>query len=200
MIKTLIFDFGGVCTKGHLPTDFAAKLSLICPMDTGIIEDSFGKLEPTYEIGKITPEKFWNKFKQELDLELPVERIQNVFYDSYTIDEELMAVLLSLKKTYRLVLLTNNYEDMFTHIKNKFGLEKYFEFMFCSSSIHLKKPEKEIYEHIINELKIKPEETIIVDDKSKNLVIPQEMGFRTIVFMDLNQLKKELAAFSVKAD
>ena len=45
---------------------------------------------------------------------------------------------------------------------------------------HISKPDKRIFESLINAYSINPEETVYIDDKEKNIATANELGFRGI--------------------
>ncbi len=53
--------------------------------------------------------------------------------------------------------------------------------------------EDKIFNHVLNSLKINPEESVFIDDKEKNLIFSKKLGINTILFKDYNQLKEELS-------
>ena len=83
------------------------------------IEKVFREVEYPYETGKIIPESFWEEFKNKLDVHLSKEEIQKIFLNSYVLNFPMLELAKELKKKYKLVLLTNNYEDMFGFIKTE---------------------------------------------------------------------------------
>jgi epoxide hydrolase-like predicted phosphatase len=192
MIKYIIFDWGGVFTHGHLIKDFAKNLSNRCGKSKGEIEKVFREAEYPYETGKIVPESFWENFRKRLDIKISKEEIQRIFLNSYILNYPMLELAEKLKKKYKLVLLTNNYEDMFDFIKSKYKLEKYFDYLFSSSGIKDKKPNKGIYQFIIEQLKINPREAIFIDDKEKNIEGASEAGFNAIKFESIEKLIKAL--------
>ncbi|MBL4723279.1 MAG: HAD-IA family hydrolase, partial [Alcanivorax sp.] len=54
------------------------------------------------------------------------------------------------------------------------------------------KPELILYERIIKELDVKPEDSIYIDDKEKYLKPAINLGMRTILFKSAEQLKTVL--------
>lgn len=192
-MRTIIFDWGGVCTYGHFLKNFAKSLSERCGLEAETIESTFRELEYPYETGKISPEQFWNKFKNRLSLNMKIEDIRQVFLKSDTPNQKILDFILELKSKYKIVLLTNNYEDVFSYIKRDCVLDKYFDHTFSSSEIKHKKPEKEAFEYVINKLRVNPEETVFVDNSEKNVVGAKKLDFKTILFKDLASFKKELS-------
>ena len=81
------------------------------------------------------------------------------------------ARLLQLKKAgYHLFLLSNTIdihwdycvENLFHYQKH--GVEDYFEQCFLSQRMHLAKPDARIYEEVIRQANIHPDETLFIDD------------------------------------
>jgi glucose-1-phosphatase len=192
MIKYIIFDWGGVFTHGHLIKDFAKNLSEKCGKSKEEIEKEFRVAEYLYEKGRIVPESFWKNFRDKLDVELTKEETQKIFLNSYILNSPMLYLAKMLREKYILVLLTNSYEDMFDFIKLKYGLEEYFDYLFSSSDIKDKKPNKGIYRFVIKKLKINLGEAIFIDDKKINITGARETGLYGIKFEGIDKLVKTL--------
>jgi epoxide hydrolase-like predicted phosphatase len=198
MIDTIIFDWGGVCAPGHLLRDFSAKLSALSGIDKTIIEKKFREIELPYETGQIKPRDFWDNFCDKLESKISSDQARKVFFDSYKVDQNVLNLIKNLKEKHTTILLTNNYEDLFTHIKDKFNLTEYFHKLISSSEVKSKKPYEEMYKYAMNKYNIKPENSIFIDDKEKNVEAAKNLGFKGITFNDIDQLKVELKAYFVK--
>ena len=64
-------------------------------------------------------------------------------------------------------------KKLFSEFKNCF--EKFY----LSHEIHLRKPNKDIYEFIIETNKLTPEETFFVDDTEENIAMANKLGIKT---------------------
>ena len=60
------------------------------------------------------------------------------------------------------------------------------------------KPEKEIYHCLMDRYHLDPNECVFIDDNAPNLVYPKQIGWSTIQFHDLAQVKQELRALGVQ--
>ena len=60
---------------------------------------------------------------------------------------------------------------------------------------HLLKPEKEIYEEILNKYSLKPEETVFIDDMKVNIDAAEKLGIKGIHLPDYTKLKEKLEEF-----
>lgn len=198
MIKIIIFDWGGVCTYGHLLKSFCKKLALELNRDENEIEQEFRKIDYPYETGKISPDQFWQSFKEALDTDMAEDKMKELFLNNYELNNDVLNLVKLLREKYQIILLTNNYEDLFGHIKNLYNLSEYFDFMYSSSEIRSKKPEPDIYHYLLKKHDLKPQECVFIDDKEKNVTAAKELGFYGIIFNNILQLKKDLLSINIK--
>jgi HAD superfamily hydrolase (TIGR01509 family) len=63
----------------------------------------------------------------------------------------------------------------------------------------MQKPDQEIFELLLKKTKAKPDETVFIDDFEENILAARKMGINCILFRNVRQLRKELAAFGVRA-
>ncbi len=73
-------------------------------------------------------------------------------------------MLNSLRKKYKLGLLTNVNPHSFKAVVSKFNLEQYFDAMLPSYEIEAVKPEPKIFEEMLRRLSVKPQEAVMVGD------------------------------------
>jgi putative hydrolase of the HAD superfamily len=59
-------------------------------------------------------------------------------------------------------------------------LESYFERAYYSSRIKMRKPDHEIFHHVLKENNLLPEETLFLDDNFDNISAAQQLGIQTI--------------------
>ena len=58
-------------------------------------------------------------------------------------------------------------------------LNDYFDKLYLSYEIGVTKPDREIFDRMVLDSGIRPEETLFVDDGKNNIVVGQELGFHT---------------------
>ncbi|MEO0095371.1 MAG: HAD family hydrolase [candidate division WOR-3 bacterium] len=80
-------------------------------------------------------------------------------------DERLANILSKLKEKYKLAVFTNNNRIQTERILKALGIEKLFDYIFTYESFELIKPNPEVFKKIIKELKVKPEECLMVGDR-----------------------------------
>lgn len=73
-------------------------------------------------------------------------------------------VLEQLKKTYKLGLVTNGYSDVQRLKVKGAGLEAYWDVIVVSGDIQVEKPDPSIFRKALEELKVLPEDAVMVGD------------------------------------
>lgn len=191
-IKNLILDYGNVLFE----IDFKRAQDAFSALGVRDIEEFFSHkshhtLFNDFEVGKISPETFRNGIRAAAaDKSLSDQQIDDA-WNSLLIgipDESIHSLLLELKAKYRLFLLSNNneihYQWILNYLKEKWQLDNYdnhFETAYFSHIMQLRKPNAEIFQKVIEEQNIYPEETLFIDDSPQHLEGAKKLGFNTLL-------------------
>ncbi len=104
------------------------------------------------------------------------------------VDKGTHETLAALNKKYRIFLLSNinpiHYEYIMNYLKDEFGFESndhLFEKTYYSHLIGLRKPDSAIFEKVLKENMLKPEETLFIDDIAANLEPAKALGIQTFM-------------------
>ncbi|MDP2946922.1 MAG: HAD-IA family hydrolase [Nanoarchaeota archaeon] len=113
------------------------------------------------------------------------------------INEGVVDIIVKLKNTgLKLGLVSNETLEGGEKIR-QMDVAKYFDVILISAEVGLMKPQKEMFELLINKLSINPGELIFVDDAEKSLVGATEIGFTPLLYtnpLDLAVKISELKA------
>lgn len=182
MIKNIIFDFGDV----FLNLDKAGPSKILKKKGIEAISTEDEELLRAYEVGKATSEEVILHFNKTYSLK---DDEFKMIWNSMLLDfpNHRFDFLTTLKSTnkYRLFLLSNTNEIHIDWVKADWGRERYDEFKSCfekfylSHEIHLRKPNTDIYEFVLSENQLKPEETFFFDDTKENTDAASELGIKT---------------------
>lgn len=191
--KNIIFDLGNVLVKlnpegciGAFKAIGMGELVDTNPQSEGM------KLMSKLGVGMITTEEFCEAARKLTGTYVTNEEIIDAANKMLVeIPDEKKARLLQLKKAgYRLFLLSNTIdvhwdycvEHLFPY--QKYGVEDYFEQCFLSQRMHLAKPNARIYEEVIRQANIHPDETLFIDDLKENCEAAEKLGIHT--FQNVN--------------
>jgi HAD superfamily hydrolase (TIGR01509 family) len=136
---------------------------------------------------KMFIEKYWGHDLYENlkrnNLPLKVGMFCNQIYGNYLnsvkIFENVSDVLEKLS-VYNKCVVTNTPRDCTTQILKKFGLEKYFKFVFTSNDVKLAKPDPEIILLACRRLGVKPEYVVLVGDTDSDIKAGHAAGCKVI--------------------
>ncbi len=151
------------------------KRVLLLDMYGVIIKESRGYFIP-YTFGK------FNKCEHA--------RISKLFWEDGLFTEAGNGRLSSNYKQYDFVLLSNDIHEWSMYLLELYGLFKYFKDIITSGSVHMRKPEKQIFLYVLDYIRCIPEKCIYVDNSVKNLDAAQNIGINTILFNRDNEIYK----------
>lgn len=194
MINTIIFDFGGVLGSDSDPIFYEA-----------LAKHGISKYK-ALEIWK----KHWLKMKVDDERvdeiwkttkEYTTSNIEDVTADYnnlISVDQEMINFCKILKrKGYKLGVLANETYDWMNIKRQKGNLDEIFDVVYSSADIKTPKPLSGSYLKTLMSLNAKPEETLFIDNTSRNIEAAEKLEMKSILFKDINQLKGELAEIKI---
>ena len=197
-VKAIIFDWGGTCTKGSIANNFSHLLSAMTIVSSRRINIIFEKNCRKYLLGELTGRTFWKSFAKETGIEEKPDFFITLFRESGKAEPEILALVKSLGKKYKIALLSDNYKDLVDHIVRIYRLKELFDTLIFSNEVGMKKPGKDIFNFAIKKLHIRPHEAVFIDDKRANVNVAKKLGMRGIHFTSADKLKKELAKLGIR--
>ncbi|MBS3080729.1 HAD family hydrolase [Candidatus Pacearchaeota archaeon] len=103
-------------------------------------------------------------------------------------------ILLLLKKKYKLGILSNttNFES---NIISLMSFNTFFDVQLYSWQINSLKPSGRSFEEICKRLQVNPDKCLFIDNEDRSINEAKKLGFNTIKFKNVEQLKKELLQY-----
>ncbi|MCK9628733.1 MAG: HAD family phosphatase [Bacteroidales bacterium] len=199
MIKNIIFDLGGVIVRldRYACVDSFRKIGF---EDFGTILNDFVQhgFFLDFEKGKIDSAQFREIIRKYIGSYVADHIIDKAMADFLAdIPEYKLKLITKLKQSYNVYLLSNTNPIAMTQVKALFRncgyeMDNCFHRMFLSYEMKMAKPDAEIFEKLISETGINPEESLFVDDGSQNIQTATSLGFRTLLASQECDLEKEV--------
>lgn len=193
MITTIIFDFGGVL--GPDADDWNNFREIVDKIGLSLseLQEIWNKHWENIRIGKYDLCIAWKEISTKTKKRISAEDLENVYKENITIYKKAFVLVKKLKKRgYKLVLLSNESKTgMDTKIK-KFSLNNIFNEIYCSAYLKMTKSNSLIFKFILKDLKESPENVVFIDDRRENLEVSRHIGVKSILYKNLNQLKRDL--------
>ena len=196
MIKNIIFDLGGVFIEFNpnkllnyfsinendkqilIDNIFASKEWIM--MDKGLLDE-----QDMYEIvSKRIPSYLW---EQAHFLIFHWNEIAQKYIDVSDYAKELKT------RGYNLFLLSNASKRVYEKCWTKIKSNELFDGYVVSAYVKMLKPDKCIYEHLLNKYSLNPNECVFIDDNEENVKASISCKMKGIVHNgDINTLKSSL--------
>lgn len=186
-IKNLIIDFGGVLIDldRQRCLDNFSKLGMSdveSSLDIYHQQDFFQK----YEKGLITTAEFRDVIRSKTEKPATDAQIDDA-WNSFlmNIPAYKLDLLLNLRKDYVVYLLSNtnelHWEWSCKHVfpYKTFRVKDYFEHIFLSYKMKMAKPDAGIFQKVLDETGIVPQETLFIDDSDANCRTAEALGIST---------------------
>ncbi len=187
-IKNLIIDLGGVLVDFEYKRciEEFKKIGLANADETlaTFYQKDFFK---NYEKGLISTKEFRDEIRNQIANKDIQDELIDIAWISILDDipRYKLDLLLKLREHYMVYLLSNTnpihwqWVCKFSFPYRGFRVENYFEHIFLSYEMHMLKPDKQIYNTVIETTGIKPEESFLIDDSAENCKMAKSLGFST---------------------
>lgn len=107
-------------------------------------------------------------------------------------DQPVLDYALQLKQNYKIALLSNVSKGGLQRWFTPEMLDKYFDLAVASGDIGFAKPEAQAFEYVADNLGVRLDECVMIDDREEYLVGAQGIGMEIVHYKNLSLLKQEL--------
>lgn len=203
-IKNIIFDLGGVIINldQNLTIQEFNKISRR-PFEDFYTQANQVELFNLFDKGKISDFDFFATLRKEIGYDGP--EIDLLYaWNAMLLDvpDERLDLLVKMKQNYNTFLLSNTCEPHISAFENRLYLDHgvknfndYFNEVYYSCRLGLRKPDKEIFEMVLSKNNLKPEETVFIDDSIQHVKGAGQCGIKAYLLpknMEVEELLKEL--------
>jgi len=186
-IKTIIFDFGGVLLNLNMQAcvDAFARLGYD-KIDEWVNHYKQKGLFLLFEEGKISTDDFFTELQKMVDLHVSIDDLKQAYLSFLgDLPQQKLNLILQLRKKYKIYMLSNINQFIFEYCKktyfetNNHIFEDYFDKAYLSFELGVCKPDKLIFEKMIANANLIPNQCLFLDDGIKNIETANFLGFNT---------------------
>ncbi len=193
-IKNIIFDYGNVIFEINFKNAQQALQQLgITSIEHFFAHKGHNNIFDELETGSISPHQFREGIRKEAGNSEITDQQIDAAWNSLLIGVPpgIHELLLKVKEKYRTFLLSNNNEIHYLwimdYLKREFKMESIdhlFEKAYFSQHLFLRKPNVEIFEQVIRENNLVPEETLFIDDSPQHIEGAKKAGLQTLLMTE----------------
>jgi putative hydrolase of the HAD superfamily len=181
MIKIIYFDFGAVLVN------YEKAFTKICAdfnLDFHDFWKFYDKFDYDLSCGKITSNEFWQKCIENYHLQSPENfELSRWWVVDYEIIKPINDLIYSLENKIDIGIISNICDGPW-QAALKYGKVPDIKYkkIYLSYQEKMAKPDKDIYEKVQKESGVLPNEILFVDDRAENLIVPEKLGWQTVLF------------------
>jgi epoxide hydrolase-like predicted phosphatase len=199
-IKAVIFDLGGVLLRTTSP-EVRSRLEGQLGLAPGALDERIwgGTDWELAEVGAISYEEYWARVGASLGLSTSEEiaAFRQDYFSGDHMDQELVELIRGLGARYKIGLLSNAPDKLGYWLHESWDIKRFFDAVVYSAEVGIAKPDPRIYRLILEELEVKPSQSLFIDDTSDNVEAAVALGMKAIQFTDTRTLKDELRQYVV---
>lgn len=192
--KTIIFDLSGVLIKGLVGIEHYLSHHI---KEIQVTDFFMSELDDFF-LGKISEEEYWQAVLKKNKWDLSINEMKTAVRKNFEEIEGTREIIKSLKKRYKLGLLSVHTKEWVEYCEEKISYTSLFDVVSYSFEALVCKPDKKAFKIILDRLHSKPEQALFIDDSPKNIETAKELGLTSILFQSAHQLKNDLNKFGIK--
>lgn len=200
MIKVITFDLDGV----YFPNGKGNFMKSIVAL--GVSEDEFKRvfakspqMNMEYKLGKLTDQEFWTWAAKEWNLTKTWEELVDLLVSSYDVDQRIVDVIKNAKtKGYKTAICTSNFPARINGLQKRFGFLDNFDVKVISYEVGANKPDRAIYEKLVELANVAPNEIAFADDNQESVENSKAVGITTFFYEGFDTYIEQLKSVGVE--
>lgn len=192
-IKAVIFDAGGVLHESNtaMADDLRQELGITSSLLKQIRSNQLSLLSS----GAIDEAEFWRQVTTKYGLrEVTVAEnlLGRAFAEALVEHAPISELVKKLgDSNVKLAVLSNTIQPHAIALK-KAGIYSGFDHVLLSHEVGMLKPDPAIYQHALEELNVRPEATLFIDDDPKNVEAAEALGIHGVVYTETGKIVCEI--------
>jgi len=194
MLKAVTFDLDGVYFTPQSFKNFKANLPKKAVEEDKVNWVLYKSPEMLrFKSGKTGEREYWDFVRKELGVVLGDEGIFKLLRDSYEIDPEVRDYVREVRsRGLKTCICSNNFVTRIRELDAKFDFLKDFDVKVFSYEVGAMKPDREIFETLVKQSGVRPEEIAYADDDASKLRGALEVGIRAFVYEGFDNFKDKI--------
>ena len=197
IIRWLIFDLGGVIMHGGY-LDFIHHYCMQCLSSSG--QKQIIALEHQVNLGLITETQFYKQIRTVLGVQMSPKEMRKIIMKKMKPDTKLLGILPTLRPAH-IALFTNSIGNLSEDVlrQRKIPTKKLFDTMYFSNILHVAKPDAIGWRTVLKDLRARPKQTLMIDDRVENIRAARKSGMHGIVYQSAEQFSRAIRKYSLQA-
>jgi putative hydrolase of the HAD superfamily len=195
-LRAVIFDYGLVLSGPAEPAA-RARLLEITGLSPEIFDAHDWKYRLDYDRGTLNGHTYWPAIARDTGLSLSPEQIEALIEQDVLLWATVDPIMLEWTRRVRAsgmktAILSNMGEDLLEYMRENFPWLGSFDHRTWSCELSLIKPMAAIYEHTLEQLNVRADEALFLDDRLENVEGARVVGMHALLFRGVQALQADL--------
>ena len=195
--KVVLFDLGGVLVElGAFPVNknWLGSMS-VAELSKKWLDYPVAR---QYECGQIDEHEFRSRIIEEIPLNTSAEEFISAFRAwPKQLYPGVLVLLAELSNRYTIACLSNTNTSHWDRVMDEMKLMNAFHHEFASFKLGMVKPDREIYEFVSQQLRVKPKDILFMDDNKNNIDMALKCGYTAVQTQGIEQVNSVLKQFKL---
>ena len=193
MITVVFFDFGGVLAE----EGFRDGLLAIA-RHHGLDPQEFLKtavdltFNQGFVTGKLDVKMYWQMLREKTGIHAPDDALSHEVLSRFTVRPWMLDIVKKLKQASIRVAILSDQTKWLDEFAKKHGFFQLFERIFNSYYLGMCKRDLALFDYVVAEMGVKPEEALLIDDNQENIERAKQRGLQGILFQTRESFESEL--------
>jgi len=199
VINQLFFDIGGVLGSNGWDREQRAEAVARFGLDAEDFQYRHEETVGAFESGQISLEEYLDVTVFWRERDFSRDEFKAFMFSLSTPSPGSLDVVRRLRQNIRgrparvrMATLNNESRELNEHRIRIFGLCELFDVFFSSCWLGVRKPTRQIYEHVLGMTQANPASSVFVDDREQNLAPARALGMKTILYASADELASAL--------
>jgi putative hydrolase of the HAD superfamily len=191
--RLLCCDIGGVLGTNGWDADLRHKVCLHFQVLPESIDERHRLMFDTYERGFVNFETYLRYVFFDVPRAFSLEQLRDYIYAGSQPWPENIALFARVKKAngLKFALISNEGQGITEHRVDKFGLRELADFMVISNYVHMRKPDRQIWQLTLDLAQVKASESIYVDDRAPFAQVAADIGFAAFPHVSVDATRQQ---------
>ena len=200
--RVLYSDIGGVLGTNGWDTHLRQKVCSHFAVAPEEIRKRHQLMFDSYERGFLRLEQYLRYVFFGEPREFSIEELTDFIYQGSIAWPENIAFLGRVKELngLKLGLISNEGQGITEHRVGKFGLREVADFIVVSHCVHMRKPDRQIWQLALDLAQATTEESIYVDDREMFVRVAEDLGFTAFQHVSLENTREQFRQLGLKVE
>jgi putative hydrolase of the HAD superfamily len=195
----LFLDIGGVLLNNGWDRNARHRAAVAFELDEDEVNERHHLAFDAYEVGKISLDDYLRMVVFYRKQSFSPEEFKAFMYSQSQPLEDMIEFVRELKKAYQLktIVVSNEGRELNAYRIHTFGLNTFIDAFVCSSFVHFRKPDLDIYHIALDVSQVSIADVVYLDDRQLFVEAATHLGIRSIRHTSLATTKTALAAMGL---